>query len=414
MSNIEFNMWISLNRIIHLNSLLCTALALDINFDDSSSIGTGLAAIADGLMHYYPGNLPGQTVGMFCNPYYWWEAGAAWGSLIDYWYYTGDETYNQDVKDSLLHQVSPTYDYMPENQTHSEGNDDQGFWGIAVMAAAEKGFPNTPSEPQWAELAKSVFSSMSSRWDTDNCGGGLRWQIYSWNNGYNYKNSVSNGCLFHLAARLARFTGESAYVEWADMVWNWMTDNQLIETSTDDWRVRDGASIESDCKTISPQRWTYNAGLFLSGSAFMYNHTGDSKWLDRANHLWEGSKVFFINDEIMYEGSCQISNRCNTDQRSFKGIFSRFLGLTAMLVPILKNDIMLHLQTTAPGILASCTGGSDNVTCGLDWSMSKWDGYFGLGEQISALEALQNRLVFTRPPPPTAVEIKQTMAGQDL
>lgn len=392
-------MRVSTKSILVTIMAACTSLAMEIDFDDSSSIARGLSTIADGLMDYYTGKRPGQAIGMFSDPYYWWEAGAAWGSMLDYWYYTGDETHNEDLRESLLHQMSEHYDYMPENQTHTEGNDDQGFWGIAVMAAAEKKFPDEPNVPRWIDMAEAVFKSMADRWDTGNCGGGLRWQIYTWMNGYNYKNSVANGCLFNLATRLARYTGDDVYSQWADKIWDWMIEKNFLETETDDWKVRDGASIESGCKDIAPQRWTYNVGLFLSGSAFMYNHTGDAKWLDRANHLWEGAKVFFIDDKIMYEGACQISNKCNNDQRSFKGIFSRFLGLTAVLVPGLTNDIMLRLETTAPAVLTSCTGGRDGFTCGLDWSKGTWDGYFGLGEQISALETLQNMLVFTRPAP---------------
>lgn len=398
-------MWVPLRITFLAPMMLSITFALQIDFDVSSSIGDGLATIAKGLMDYYTGDTPGQTVGTFSYPYYWWEAGAAWGSLLDYWYYTGDDTYNADLKESLIHQIGTNNDYMPENQTHTEGNDDQGFWGIAVMAAAEKDFPQDPSQPQWIDLAKNVFNDLSSRWDTSSCGGGLRWQIYSWNNGYNYKNSVSNGCLFHLAARLSRYTGDSSYSDWAEKTWDWVTGMDFIQTNVSDWRVRDGGTIESDCQNITPQRWTYNAGLYLAGAAYMYNATGDVKWQYRAERLWEGAKVFFVNDKIMYEGSCQVSNRCNNDQRSFKGIFSRFLGLTAMLVPSLMNDIMLHLETTAPGVLSSCTGGRDGVTCGLDWTKGSWDGYFGLGEQLSALETLQNRLVFTRPPPLTEAQV---------
>lgn len=78
---------------------------------------------------------------MFAWPYYWWEAGAAWGSMLDYWYYTGDDTWNDVLKTSLLFQIGTNWDYIPSNQSTTEGNDDQAFWGITVMAAAEKTFP---------------------------------------------------------------------------------------------------------------------------------------------------------------------------------------------------------------------------------------------------------------------------------
>lgn len=47
------------------------------------------------------------------------------GALIDYWYYTGDTRWNQITQEGLLFQVGPDDDYMPPNQTMTEGNDDQ-------------------------------------------------------------------------------------------------------------------------------------------------------------------------------------------------------------------------------------------------------------------------------------------------
>lgn len=58
--------------------------------------------------------------------YYWWEAGAMWGTLIDYWYITGDTSYNEATSQGLLFQVGPYQDYMPPNQSKQLGNDDQG------------------------------------------------------------------------------------------------------------------------------------------------------------------------------------------------------------------------------------------------------------------------------------------------
>ena len=42
------------------------------------------------------------------------------GQMIEYWFYTGDETYNDVVTEGLLAQIAPTNDFMPENQTRSE------------------------------------------------------------------------------------------------------------------------------------------------------------------------------------------------------------------------------------------------------------------------------------------------------
>jgi mannan endo-1,6-alpha-mannosidase len=80
---------------------------------------------------------------------------------------------------------------MPPNQTLSLGNDDQGFWGLSALLAAENKFPDPPADqPQWLELAQAVWNTQAdpSRYD-GTCNGGLRWQIPRTNGGYDYKNS---------------------------------------------------------------------------------------------------------------------------------------------------------------------------------------------------------------------------------
>ena len=159
---------------------------------------------------------------------------------------------------------------MPLNQTKTEGNDDQGFWGMAAMTAAEMKFEDPPSnKPGWVALAQAVFNTMVARWDTTTCGGGLRWQIFTFNNGYDYKNSVANGCLFNIGARLARYTGNATYGDWAEKTWDWMESTGLI---SDKYEVFDGSSDLSNCSSLDYLQFSYNQGLFLFGSAMMYNY----------------------------------------------------------------------------------------------------------------------------------------------
>lgn len=221
------------------------------------------------MMKYYAGNQTGQIPGLLPGPYYWWEAGAMFGSLIDYWYYTGDTTYNAVTSQAMLFQVGPDNDYMPPNQTKSEGNDDQGFWGLAAMSAAEVNFPNPPADqPQWLALAQAVFNSQALRWDVSTCGGGLRWQIFTFNNGYDYKNSISNGCFFNLAARLGAYTGNQTYIEWAEKTFTWV---QSVGLLSDQYYIYDGSDDTLNCTELDHIQWTYNAGVFLLGAATMWN-----------------------------------------------------------------------------------------------------------------------------------------------
>ena len=84
------------------------------------SIKRAAGKIAFGLMKYYTGNQTYGTVGLLPAPYYWWEAGAVWGAMIDYWHYTNDSTYNSIVSQALLSQASSTRDFMPVAQQSNE------------------------------------------------------------------------------------------------------------------------------------------------------------------------------------------------------------------------------------------------------------------------------------------------------
>ena len=158
--------------------------------------------------------------------------------------------------------------------TPAQGNDDQAFWAFAVMSAVELNFPDPPAgKPSWLSLAQAVFNEQASRWDTTACGGGLRWQIFTWNNGYEYKNSISNGGFFQLAARLARYTGNQTYADWANKSYDWIIGTPLF---TSDYHVYDGADMSNNCSVAGQIQWTYNIGTFLMGAANMWNHVSRS------------------------------------------------------------------------------------------------------------------------------------------
>lgn len=396
--------WEATAAILGLSTL---ASALDLDVTSLDSIKSDCILIADGLMDYYAGDKYGGTMGMFTDPYYWWEAGGAFGSMIDYSFYLQNHTWDQTVIKGMMYQVGDEKNYMPLNQTTTEGNDDQVFWGIAAMSAAEKNFTNPPAnKPQWLYLAQAVFNTMAWRWDTTACGGGLRWQIFKWNSGYDYKNTISNAGLFHIAARLGRYTGNSSYTDWAVKVYDWLVNIEFITQGNDTqgyYFAYDGASTDGNCSDLKRYQWSYNAGLLVAGCAYLYNQTEDPMWLERTQGFVKGATVFFNStDDVLYEAACQNAGTCNNDQRSFKSYLARYLALTAKLVPQTYDDIMKLLTASAKAAAQSCSGGSDGHTCGMNWSHNGWDGKYGLGEQMSALEAIQSLVVGDRPGPLTA------------
>lgn len=402
--------------IINIASLCIWAanshsLILDVTSDES--VCEAASAIVEGEMNYYLGTKYGGPVGIFVNPYYWWHAGEVFGGWVDYWAFCArqNETFTGILSDAMYAQRGEKNDYMPLNQSLTEGNDDQGVWGMAIMQAVERNFTNNPDR-SWLNMIQALFNSMNSRWDRTSCGGGLRWQIFQWNNGYSYKNSIANGCLFHLAARLYRYTGEEYYLQVAEKVYDWMWLVGYFEQSKNGFVIHDGADDTNNCTSLVSHRWSYTYGIFMAGSAYLYNSTGDPKWQDFTTQLVEVS-AFFFNGSIMSETTCATTDRCNNDQRSFRSLFSRCLGLTAMLVPETYAHIVTGwLTPSAQAAAQSCSGGSDHVTCGENWSQNGWDRKFGLGEQMSALECILS-MITTRHVPLTP-ETGGSIEGGDI
>ena len=95
---------------------------------------------------------------------------------------------------------------------------------------------------------------------------------------------LSNGVLFSLGARLARFTGNKTSADWADKTWDWMTKVSLIDSKS--FAVYDGAHVEDDCKKISKYEFSGVHAVFAMGAAYMYNYVSRSAplHLERMKH----------------------------------------------------------------------------------------------------------------------------------
>ncbi|KAH7165560.1 glycoside hydrolase [Dactylonectria macrodidyma] len=365
-------------------------------------------------MGYYSGNRSDypKDLGDLHDPYYWWVAGALWGIMLDYYHLTKDPSYNDVVIEALL---GPTnlgtgQDYMPAEHADEEGNDDLFFWGSAVLSAAERNFPQpNKTLPSWLEISDNVFNSLVNRWNTTHCGGGLLWQIYASNpNGLNYKNSVSNGGLFQLAARLARATGNDTYLDWAEKVWDWSWDVGFVDHEA--YHVYDGADSSDNCAKTNKFSFTYTSGIYLYGAAVLANYTGKAEWVTRTEKLLDGAEWFFSpfdnSTNILYEAACEKVNRCNTDMTTFKGYLSRFMYLTTQLVPSLTDKVMSFMHPSAQAAAIACTGGPTGRTCGQRWYIGGYDNNYGLGQQMCALETIQGLLIDQVAPPLQGDEIK--------
>lgn len=374
------------------------AITLDIQDRESIKKAAGIAAA--GMRKYYTGDRPGDVPGNLPDPYYWWECGAMFNSLVDYWYYTGDDQYNKITTQAMQHQIGDYNAFMPVNQSKTLGNDDQAFWGMAAMSAAENKLPDLPTEqgPSWLALAQATFNTQAARWNEEACGGGLKWQIFQFNNGYTYRNTISNGCFFNLAARLFKYTGNQTYADNAIKTWDW---ERAIGVMTPETHFYDGTDDRNNCTNLNKIQWTYNAGVHMSGAAAMWNATESEEWKTKLTAIIKGIDVFF-KDNVMFEVACEGRGTCNTDQRSFKAYLSRWMGYTMIVAPWTRDLLLTKMQTSAVAAAKQCNAGPDQNQCGLRWTNNGAnDGSFGVGEQMAALEVMQNLLLDDVPGPVT-------------
>ena len=384
-------------------SFATSALAITVQFNDQSSVKTGLKTVADGMLQYYTGDEPGGVPGLLpgslsCNPandgtYCWWEAGAMWGALINYWQYTGDSSYNSMISEAIQFQSGEDKNFNPQNQSRSMGIDDQDFWAFTALDAVEANFPESTKDgdPSWLALAQATYNFQASKWDAKTCGGGFRWQVYLTNAGYNLKNMISNGGNFQLAARLAYITGNQTYFDWADMVWTWMEQTPMFERASDGTLyIWDNTNADNNCTDATNYIWSYNYGTLISGAVYMYNMTnGNATWKARVDELLASTYTLYFpsthGGNVMVEYLCEEKLLCNQDQKSFKAYLARWLAVTSLLYPETAAQIMPKLQASAAGAAGQCDGGSGSTQCGMQWYTTTYDGQTGVGEQVSCI-----------------------------
>ncbi|KAK5072774.1 hypothetical protein LTR51_005415 [Lithohypha guttulata] len=380
---------------VSLLGFVATARSIVLDINNRESIVNATALLAHGVQELYDGNRTGGTLGKWhYPPYYWWESGGAWGGMMQYWAWTRDESYNQVMMEALVSQLGPNYNFVRVEEALDTGNDDQAFWVFVAMSAAEYGFPPPPPPaPAWHVVVENAWNDYFRRWNTTFCNGGLKC--------YEYKNSISNGAFFQLSARLARFTGNATYVEWAGKIWDWVENIGLMSTTYD---IYDGTDEKINCSAVDHHQWTYNVGVFLYGAAMMANYTNNVQvWVDRTTGLLSATDSFFTPftnaTNIMFEAACELQSVCNVDQLSMKAYLSRWMSASSIVAPYIAGRVGTLLRASALGAASACTSGTYGNTCGSKWYINGFDNLTGLGQQLSALEVVTGLLANESEPP---------------
>ena len=199
---------------------------------------------------------------------------------------------------------------------------------------------------------------------------------------------ISNGGNFQVAARLAYITGNDTYADWADMVWDWMASSMMFERDGQGLLyIWDNVHADLNCTDPVNYIWSYNYGVILAGAAYMYNFTdGSEVWKGRVEELLSSALQLYFpqedgNGNIMIEFLCEREQSCNQDQKSFKAYLTRWLAVTAILVPETWDRIMPKLMTSAQAAAQQC-GTGDGTWCSSQWWTNVPTGKTGAGEQV--------------------------------
>lgn len=81
---------------------------------------------------------------------------------------------------------------------------------------------------------------------------------------------IANGCFFNIGARLARYTGNTTYSDWAEKTWNWWAGVGFLDAET--YAIYDGADVADNCTDLHKAEFSYNSAVWVLGAAYMWNH----------------------------------------------------------------------------------------------------------------------------------------------
>jgi mannan endo-1,6-alpha-mannosidase len=130
----------------------------------------------------------------------------------------------------------------------------------------------------------------------------------------------------------------------------------------------------------------------------MYNLTnGNQTWKNVASGLWNASSVFLSgdSDNILTEVACERNDRCDPDQRAFKGLTARSYARAAIAAPFLDSQITPVLEASAKAAVGNCDTSEDpgfEIQCALIWNRDEDAGTGDLSSLFSALEVVQGLL----------------------
>lgn len=234
-------------------------------------------------------------------------------------------------------------------------------------------------DPKWLDRSLALYEwAWQYGWD-DSCGG------FWWTNceTQKFKDSITIVEMLHLSAKLAHmFPNESRYLTNTMTIWNWFYSfDDGVGLMSDKYLVSTGAIPEKCCNSTADSYsrcyntrlpgTSYNQGLLMSSTAYLYLRTGNVTFLNTGLRLlfaildnYTTSDGLLVDEPRSYQtfaGSCWAGADPGGDWYSFNGVFMLHLGYFA--------DLLVQNKSMHPHVLENIRG-LVNRTSDAAWNRS--------------------------------------------
>jgi hypothetical protein len=177
-------------------------------------------------------------------------------------------------------------DYIMKLKPGERYYDDNQWIGITALDAYAR-----KKKKSDLELGKSMYDFMMTGYNQV-LGGGIYWK----EGALDSKNTCSNGPGVLVALQMYQATKQKAYLDTALKIFNWTNEKLRSPAGLyyDNIKTKDGSL---DKATLS-----YNTGTMLESNVYLYELTGDKKYLNAANAIADSSLTFFYGNNKFRDG----------------------------------------------------------------------------------------------------------------
>jgi hypothetical protein len=139
--------------------------------------------------------------------------------------------------------------------------------------------------------AEQIMAFEMAGWSTDPalvCPGGIPFSNIAENTD---RNTVTNAPAAELAVQLYRVTGNAAYLQFAEMAYEWVR-HCLLQSS--------GLYADHITQTgvLEPMVWSYNQGSMIGAGTLLYQATGNSAFLYQARQTARAALAYFTPERL--------------------------------------------------------------------------------------------------------------------